>query len=39
MFNYFNLSITNAYTESLNHLIKTMNHIIRAWLLIRSSES
>jgi transposase len=33
IFNYFNVSITNAYTESLNRLIKTMNHVW-SWLLI-----
>jgi transposase len=31
IFNYFNVRITNAYTESLNRLIKTMNHIGRGY--------
>ncbi|MDQ0255562.1 transposase [Evansella vedderi] len=31
IFNYFNVSITNAYTESLNRLIKTMNHVGRGY--------
>jgi len=31
IFNYFNSPITNAYTESLNRLIKTMNHIGRGY--------
>lgn len=38
VFSYLNVSITNAYTESLNRLIKTINHV-GSWLLIRSSES
>lgn len=32
IFNYFNSPITNAYTESLNRLIKTMNQCW-SWLL------
>ena len=32
IFNYFNSPITNAYTESLNRLIKTMNHVGRGYL-------
>ena len=31
IFNYFNSPITNAYTESLNRLIKTMNHVGRGY--------
>lgn len=31
IFNYFNHPITNAYTESLNRLIKTMNHVGRGY--------
>lgn len=31
VFNYFNYPITNAYTESLNRLIKTMNHVGRGY--------
>ncbi|MDN6166101.1 MAG: ISL3 family transposase [Tetragenococcus koreensis] len=31
IFNYFDSPITNAYTESLNRLIKTMNHIGRGY--------
>lgn len=31
IFNYFNFPITNAYTESLNRLIKTMNHVGRGY--------
>lgn len=31
IFNYFTSPITNAYTESLNRLIKTMNHIGRGY--------
>src|SRR5690625_2032391 len=31
IFNYFNSPITNAYTESLNRLIKTINHIGRGY--------
>lgn len=31
IFNYFTFPITNAYTESLNRLIKTMNHIGRGY--------
>ncbi len=31
IFNYFTIPITNAYTESLNRLIKTMNHIGRGY--------
>lgn len=31
IFNYFDSSITNAYTESLNHLIKTMKHVGRGY--------
>ena len=31
IFNYFNTPITNAYTESLNRLIKTMNHVGRGY--------
>lgn len=30
-FNYFTSPITNAYTESLNRLIKTMNHVGRGY--------
>ncbi len=33
IFNYFNSLITNAYTESLNRLIKTMNHVVVVTLL------
>ncbi|MFB1051547.1 transposase [Paraliobacillus sp. JSM ZJ581] len=31
IFNYFNSPITNAYTEYLNRLIKTMNHVRRGY--------
>ncbi|KZR56741.1 MULTISPECIES: ISL3 family transposase [Bacillaceae] len=31
IFNYFTSPITNAYTESLNRLIKTINHIGRGY--------
>lgn len=31
IFNYFISPITNAYTESLNRLIKTMNHVGRGY--------
>ncbi|WP_233880281.1 ISL3 family transposase [Virgibacillus halodenitrificans] len=31
IFNYFTSPITNAYTESLNRLIKTMNHVGRGY--------
>lgn len=31
IFNYFNSPFTNAYTESLNRLIKTMNHVGRGY--------
>src|SRR5690625_2799892 len=31
IFNYFNSPITNAYTESLNRLIKTINHVGRGY--------
>src|SRR5699024_11190946 len=31
IFNYFYSPITNAYTESLNRLIKTMNHVGRGY--------
>src|SRR5690625_514799 len=31
IFNYFDSPITNAYTESLNRLIKTMNHVGRGY--------
>ncbi|WP_318842368.1 hypothetical protein [Virgibacillus alimentarius] len=31
MFNYFNSPITNVYTESLNRLIMTMNHVGRGY--------
>lgn len=31
IFNYFNLLIINVYTESLNRLIKTMNHVGRGY--------
>lgn len=31
IFNYFNSPITNAYTEPLNRLIKTMNHVDRGY--------
>ncbi|WP_229750621.1 transposase [Paenibacillus nasutitermitis] len=31
IFNYFSSPITNAYTESLNRLIKTMNHVGRGY--------
>lgn len=31
IFIYFNSPITNTYTESLNHLIKTMNHVGRGY--------
>ncbi len=31
IFNYFNSPITNAYTESLNRLIKIMNHVGRGY--------
>lgn len=38
IFNYFNSPITNAYTESLNRLIKTMNHILAVDTLLKLSE-
>ena len=31
IFNYFDSPITNVYTESLNRLIKTMNHVGRGY--------
>lgn len=31
IFNYFNVPITNAYTESLNNLIKVMNKVGRGY--------
>lgn len=31
IFNFFNSPITNTYTESLNRLIKTMNHVGRGY--------
>jgi len=31
IFNYFNSPITNAYTEYLNRLIKTINHVGRGY--------
>lgn len=31
IFNYFNFPITNAHTESLNRIIKTMNHVGRGY--------
>ena len=34
IFNYFTSPITNAYTESLNRLIKTINHIGRVLVVV-----